>query len=169
MNIRLSFVVVLTITISFGFNSFSPAQFDSEMDNQLLPPVTFKIIQGKEPIKAGKESPMHIEFTVLPGYHINLIPTFKITGKTGNPGVKISAAPVFDKNEIKKAEKSVAGGKSVYLDASKKHPFNLTITGAGKASQLDVSWTITLFYCSEKDGLCFRKELNGSSRLNIGN
>jgi hypothetical protein len=161
---RLCYFIII---FSFFFLITASAQFDQEMDRELLPPVSFKIISCKEPVKAGKESTLKIKFSVLPGYHINVVPAFKIDAKTKDPNIKITATPIFDKKELKKAEKLVAEGKSVYLDTSKEYPFSIVITGVTKVTKLDVAWTTVLYYCSEKDGLCYRKELKINSKLEV--
>ena len=159
---------IFSVIISLFFIITVSAQFDQEMEKELIPPVSFKIIQGKVPIKAGEESTLKIKFSVLPHYHINVIPAFKISAKTKDPGIKITATPVFDKNEIKKAKKLVAEGKAAYLDTSKEYPFKISITGVSGVSKLDVVWTTVLYYCSEKDGLCYRKEIKSSNKLEVG-
>ena len=153
--------------ISLFFMLPVSAQFNDEMDKELLPPVTFKIIQGKEPVKAAQENTLKIKFSVMPGYHINIIPAFKIDAKIKDSNIKIEATPVIDEKEVKKARKLVADGKPAYLDDSREHPFKIMVTGISKKSKLDVAWTVTLYYCSEKDGLCYRKELKSNSKLDV--
>jgi len=163
----------LLITFAFillpAFSAATPAQFDRESEELLVPPVSFKIIPGKDPVKTGKENVLKIKFSVLPEYHINVIPPYKIRAKAKDPNIKITASPVMDKNELKAAEKLVAKGESVYLDTAKEHPFTLSINGTGIKGMLDIAWTVELFYCSEKDGVCYRKEIKGSGKLAIGN
>lgn len=164
---RLTIIIGLVMPLMLG--TMIQAQFDQESEELLVPPVSFKIITGKNPVKTGKENLLKIKFSVLPGYHINVFPPFKISAKAQNPDIKITASPVMDQKELKAAEKKVAKGEAVALDASKEHPFTLTVTGPGLKGTLDVQWTVELFYCSEKDGLCFRREFKGSGKLTPGN
>jgi hypothetical protein len=162
---RLLCIFALILSLILGTVIF--AQFDRESEELLIPPVSFKIIPGKDPVKIGKESVLKIKFSVLPGYHINVIPPYKIRAKVKDPNIKITATPVMDKNEIKKAEKLVAKGESVYLDTTKEHAFTLTINGTGIKGTLDITWTVEIFYCSEKDGVCYRKEIKSSGKLAV--
>ena len=152
-----------------AFSAATPAQFNRESEELLVPPVSFKIIPGKDPVKIGKESVLKIKFSVLSGYHINVIPPYKIKAKAKDPNIKITVSPVMNKNELKAAEKLVAKGESVYLDATKEHAFTLTINGTSLKEALDIAWTVELFYCSEKDGVCYRKELKGLGKIAICN
>ncbi len=164
MKMRLALITLMIIT---GLTASGFAQFEAPAFQKTDNPVAFKILTKAVTLKNGAASTVAIKLSVKEGYHINFVPPVEVKAKLKKGDARLKAKMNFDSAEIEAAEKKVVKGESVYLDTSKEYSFNLTAATKLPKGAHAVTWAVTMFYCSDDDGVCFRKVVKKDGEINI--
>ncbi|MBN2134113.1 MAG: hypothetical protein JW737_00130 [Acidobacteria bacterium] len=143
------------------------AQFDESELFKPQNPVTFKITGHEKPIKIADSILLNIKFSVEPGYHINLYPPFKIGAKIDSTTNLYKTEILIDKKVLDDAEKKVDKGETVILHTDKPYGFKILGTKNLNTGKHSIDLSVTVFFCSDTDGICLRKALEKNIELTL--
>ena len=130
-------------------------------------PISFEILTKNIKVRNGQVSTAKIKLSVMSGYHINLYPPFTIKAGTKKGTAKFKTDLLLDKKAVAAAEKLSIKGESVYLDTKKSYTFNISTDSKAAAGKVPVEWIVTVFYCSDNDGVCFREVVIKDGKITL--
>jgi hypothetical protein len=158
---HLLIIILLSAVILHGSWLRDPSE--EKVEN----PVSFEILTKSIKVKNSQVSTATVKLFVMSGYHVNLYPPFTIKARTKKGTAKFKTDLLLDKKAVAAAEKLSIKGDSVYLDTKKSYTFNISTDSKAAAGKVPVEWIVTVFYCSDNDGVCFREVVKKEGEITL--
>jgi methionine-rich copper-binding protein CopC len=162
-------IVILPFIFSLLFSLITFPQIIPPGLEKTEDPFSFSVTKDKNFIRIGVEESFVVKITPAEGYKVNMIPPFTIEASLNKDMSSINAIVMLNQEEIESAKIKIANSESVYLETKQNYTFKIKFPVSIKPGKHDIKWTLTLFYCSDTDHMCYRKSLSKTKNYIFSN